>query len=695
MNKIYVSLLYSSKPTEMKKTFATISLIIFLITYFSEYSYNSSGTAPTRYTGAPGDFGTCASCHSGSGNPNNNNQGFLQLNFNNNNPSYQAGQTYNVTITNTGTNGSNTRRGFSTTVLDNSNAFVGSFNILNTNTTAPSTVNNRGYVLHRNASASINSWTFQWVAPLQSAGDVTFYVSTVTGNGSGSSGDIVIIDTFIIRAAQITPPAPVPNFSANKTTACISETISFSNTSTGNITDYEWNFGNGATPSTAIGAGPHQVSYSTSGQKTVSLTTTGPGGSVTETKTNFITINNAPNASAGNNVAICAGNSTTLTATGGTSYSWNNESSLSNANISNPIASPTVNTTYTVTVTNVNGCSATNQVTVTVNPLPNVSAGNDVTICSGGTTQLNATGGVNYSWNNGNTLSATNISNPVASPTVTTIYSVTATDANNCSNTATTTVNVSTALQVSISNDTTVCEGNAVQLFAGGGNIFVWNNGTTLNNINISNPVATPTIGQTTYTVDVTDGVCTGNASVTITVEEALSTSISNDTALNIFDIPFTIQLFATGGDNYEWQPSIGLNNAFIANPLFNPFDLGVTGDTSFTITYSVLISKGVCEAVEEVDLNLTYNTFVSANNLVPENTIVYPNPTNNVLYINVENVDSYTVEAISSDGKRYVFENKNESNNNIINVSHLARGIYMFRIFGENITFHRRVLVE
>ncbi len=680
----------------MKKTLATISLIIFLITYFSEYSYNSSGNPPDARTGAPGES-TCsaAGCHTGNGNPNNNSLGLLQFNFNNNSTTYVPGQTYTITITNTATNGSNTRYGFQATSLNAANNFVGTFAVINTSTTGTSSSGGRTYIDHRSATASVNSWTFQWTAPAQGTGNVTFYVITVTANNNFSdSGDLVYRDEFVITEAPSTPPAPVPNFTANKVSACISETITFNNSSSGNITGYEWNFGSGATPPTAIGVGPHQVSYSTSGQKTISLTTTGPGGSVTETKTNFIVVNNAPNASAGNNVAICAGSSTTLAATGGTSYSWNNSGSLSNANIANPIATPNVNTTYTVTVTDVNGCTASTQVTVTVNALPNVSAGNDVTICSGGTTQLNATGGINYSWNNSNTLSATNISNPIASPTVTTTYSVTATDANNCSNTATTTVNVSTALQVSISNDTTICEGSEVQLFAGGGNTFVWSNSNTLNNNLISNPIATPFVGQTTYTVDVSDGICTGNASVTITVEEALNTSASNDTVLNIFDTPFTIQLFATGGDNFEWQPAIGLNNASIANPVFNPFDLGVTSDTSFTITYTVLISKGACESVETVDINLTYNTFVGVNNFLYQNINLYPNPAKNILNISdAQSIGSYSIEAIAFDGRKYLFQIEN--NLNSLDISHLAKGIYVFRIFGENFTFHKQVLVE
>ncbi len=83
-----------------------------------------------------------------------------------------------------------------------------------------------------------------------------------------------------------------------------------------------------------------------------------------------ITVNSLPTANAGSNVAICEGNNTILNASGGTSYNWSPATGLSATNISNPTASPTSTTTYTVTVTDANGCTNTDDVIITVNPLP-------------------------------------------------------------------------------------------------------------------------------------------------------------------------------------------------------------------------------------------------------------------------------------------------------------------------------------
>ncbi len=76
--------------------------------------------------------------------------------------------------------------------------------------------------------------------------------------------------------------APVANFGASKTSICLNESATFKDSSKGNISAYSWNFGAGATPSTANTIGPHTVSYSTSGSKTISLTITTLNGNLTK-----------------------------------------------------------------------------------------------------------------------------------------------------------------------------------------------------------------------------------------------------------------------------------------------------------------------------------------------------------------------------------------------------------------------------
>ncbi len=140
------------------------------------------------------------------------------------------------------------------------------------------------------------------------------------------------------------------------------------------------------------------------------------------------------------NLSICVGDNTVLTATGGTSYIW---SGGSNANTASITVSPIITTPYYVTTSNACG-TASDTAVVVVNPDPILSITSTSTVIQdGGNSQLNVTGGVSYVWNGGADLSCTNCANPVASPAVTTTFTVTGTDANGCTSTDTVTVFVS------------------------------------------------------------------------------------------------------------------------------------------------------------------------------------------------------------------------------------------------------------
>jgi PKD repeat protein len=104
------------------------------------------------------------------------------------------------------------------------------------------------------------------------------YVVNLT-SASSTCGDDVTSQTIFLETAAA-------NFSANVTQVCTAQGVIFTDNSTA-ATSWAWNFGAGASPATATTQGPHTVNYSTSGSKTVSLTI---NGSVTETKTNYITV---------------------------------------------------------------------------------------------------------------------------------------------------------------------------------------------------------------------------------------------------------------------------------------------------------------------------------------------------------------------------------------------------------------------
>lgn len=147
---------------------------------------------------------------------------------------------------------------------------------------------------------------------------------------------------------------------------------------------------------------------------------------------NSINLNDigGPSVTAPNDVEICLGESVTLTATNpdGATITWSN--GISDGIPFTPTSAGT--TTYIVTATDVNNCTATDNVEVIVNTLPTINAGQDQDVCEGGSVTLTATGagnGGSYSWN-------PSVTNGIAFvPSTTQTYVVTGQDANGCENT--------------------------------------------------------------------------------------------------------------------------------------------------------------------------------------------------------------------------------------------------------------------
>jgi PKD repeat protein len=132
--------------------------------------------------------------------------------------------------------------------------------------------------------------------------------------------------------------------------------VNFYNNSTGSISSYSWNFGSGALPQTAIGIGPHAVSYDTTGLKTVSLTATGPDGVDTKVKVDYILVI-FPSPIADYSWFVDSTNPkavhfTDLTLNVPDSWDWAWNDGSSNGTDKNPIhIFPNYDSTYSVTLT--------------------------------------------------------------------------------------------------------------------------------------------------------------------------------------------------------------------------------------------------------------------------------------------------------------------------------------------------------
>jgi len=160
-----------------------------------------------------------------------------------------------------------------------------------------------------------------------------------------------------------------PFFTSNKDIACVGGDITFQDASNGTVNSYAWNFGAGASPATANTAGPHTVSYSSSGLKDISLTISGPSGTKTLMKKSYIeAVTELEIFLPYSKKLLVNGKSLPITAYGADSYFWSPSTGLNTTTGSIVIASPTDTTTYTVTGT-MGTC--TGQASITLNVVEN------------------------------------------------------------------------------------------------------------------------------------------------------------------------------------------------------------------------------------------------------------------------------------------------------------------------------------
>jgi gliding motility-associated-like protein len=225
---------------------------------------------------------------------------------------------------------------------------------------------------------------------------------------------------------------------------------------------------------------------------------------------------------AGPDTSICVGNGYTLRTTGdAVSYTWIPATYLSDPNIKNPFANPPNTITYTL-VGNIGKCEAQSNVTIVVGPTPAANAGPDTTLCFGSSVQLIASGGSSYSWSPGTFLTNRNIANPIVqSPTTTIRYIVTVRDTLGCTKTVNDTmiVRVIPPIQVNAGpSDTSIVEGETLQLLGTGALQYMWSPPTWLNNANVANPVAIPFDNITYYLTGRDNFGCEGFDSIRVRI---------------------------------------------------------------------------------------------------------------------------------------------------------------------------------
>ncbi len=281
------------------------------------------------------------------------------------------------------------------------------------------------------------------------------------------------------------------------------------------------------------------------------------------TGTVFITPSPTPNITS--NSPVCIGAPINFTGSGGITYLWVGPSSFnsSNANPNIPVSAMANNGTYTLTVTDANGCSTTTTTPVTVNSLPIVAATGS-SICINQTINLSANGGVSYLWSGPNGF-ISNLQNPTiaaATAAMTGVYNVTVTAATSCKNTGSANVIVNPPPTPTLSTNSPVCINSTLSFFANGGVSYSWlgPNGFASGSQN-PNLTATTTNFSGTYTVFVSDAIgCTASAVITAIVNPLplVAISMGNNKACVPLCTSFTV-MSSSGTQNCQWQLGDGV----------------------------------------------------------------------------------------------------------------------------------------
>lgn len=416
------------------------------------------------------------------------------------------------------------------------------------------------------------------------------YTVTVKDNKGCESSSSVLVD---VKTALVADAGANKEICPNGTTS-----IGGTPSATGGngVYTYAW------TPATGLSS--TTVSNPTvslmSGSITYTLTVTDGIGCSSSDQV-IVMVNPNPVAQAGSDKEICADQSIILggtpTAFGGSgsgyTYLWSPATGLNNTSFPNPILtlSTTGTFTYTVTVIDSKGCTATDDVVITVNSRPVANAGSDLELCAGssaviGTPGTVATGGTppyTYSWT-----PAFGLSDALAeTPTFTLpapgiyFYTVTVTDSKGCTSSDAVRLDVRMVPIARAGSDKEICSGSSTVIgdtpaVIGGTPPYTydWSPSIGLNDPTVPNPIVTLTSSQgtQTYRLTVVDSKgCISGDDVKVTVNQLPTVQAGLDREI-CAGVPTSLGGSPTafggaGGYSYNWTPAFGLSSTISANP--------------------------------------------------------------------------------------------------------------------------------
>ncbi|HNW97406.1 MAG TPA: gliding motility-associated C-terminal domain-containing protein [Bacteroidales bacterium] len=515
-----------------------------------------------------------------------------------------------------------------------------------------------------NLSSTVAGTTFSWTA--SSASGITGFsngtgniISQTLTNPGSSNGTVTYIVTPVANSCTGTPINVVVTVYPSPTANAGTDQIICSGQNA-NLTAY-----GGVSYSWSNTATSQSTNVSPTSNTLYIVTVTSANG-CTASDDVLVSVNPLPPANAGPDQGICINSSTTLNASGGTIYSWSPTSYLDNPLISNPAANPTSTTIYTVTVTDANGCSATDNMTLTVYTSLPVNAGTDQAICNGESTNLSAIGGTYYSWSPSTGLSSTTIANPVANPTTTTTYIVTISDTHGCSATDDIIITVSPVPASGFTLLSPICVGQTSEINyignAGTAATYDWDfNGGTVVSGTGQGPYQISWASPSTYNISltVTENGCStttsqsqvvGQVTVSIIITHPISCNNANDGAVSVN---------ASGAPPYQYLWSTQETTREIQN---------LSDNTAYSVTVT---DNNGCVTVDSISLLEPKPLFI---NLTTTNVSCYGGNNGTALAIVSGGIFPYQYSWLPSG-----------TAGNINSVTTLTEGTYTFTVLDAN----------
>lgn len=491
-------------------------------------------------------------------------------------------------------------------------------------------------------SATSNSITMSSV-PVGASFDWTSVDNLVTGSSAGSANSIsqVLSSTSTAVGSSIytiTPtltgcvglpvdveitvnPLPTVVATPSDETLCSGQTSGIALTSSPLGSTFSWTVLSANVLGASNGGGnaiAQTLTSTLTGTSTYTITPTlngctGPSSNV------VVTVN--PNPTLVTNIGqgtLCVGSSISMDVSGALNYVWSPSTGLDTSVGDSVVATPLTTQTYLITATDINNCTSIDSIAITVNPIPVTTVTLNDTICEGLSINLDANGADSYTWTPFTGLNSITDSSIVASPLVTTTYTVTGTSIN-CSSTATVTVYVKPAPTINAGVDSLICFGNSIVFSGSGGVSYQWSGGV------VDNVPFFPTASQTYTVVGTAANQCQDSDVVVVSVTQLpvidLVPSITSGCVPQMVDF----QNNTTGAVVYNWDFGDGVTST-VTNPSHNYtstgcYDVTLTASTLNGCTLTTTYPSMVCVELTPVASFFTNPTQITTD--YPTSTMV------------------------------------------------------------------------